>query len=70
MSKEFATKLINTILFSFFSRAKDDTSTSSSNNNLAINKSAMGSGAYAGVIGAGPGLLRRRYSVPEIIMRK
>lgn len=58
------------IMFFIYSRAKDDTSTSSSNNDITINKSKMGSGAYAGVIGAGPGLLRRRYSVPEIIMRK
>ncbi|XP_055608451.1 uncharacterized protein LOC129755813 isoform X4 [Uranotaenia lowii] len=30
----------------------------------------MGAGTYATVMGSGPGLLRRRYSVPEIIMRK
>ncbi|XP_055640709.1 uncharacterized protein LOC129778078 isoform X4 [Toxorhynchites rutilus septentrionalis] len=30
----------------------------------------MGAGTYATVVGTGPGLLRRRYSVPEIIMRK
>ncbi|XP_055547377.1 uncharacterized protein LOC129731420 isoform X2 [Wyeomyia smithii] len=30
----------------------------------------MGAGTYASVMGSGPGLLRRRYSVPEIIMRK
>ncbi|XP_058454167.1 uncharacterized protein LOC131432101 isoform X7 [Malaya genurostris] len=30
----------------------------------------MGAGTYAMVMGSGPGLLRRRYSVPEIIMRK
>lgn len=69
MYARLQTKLTK-ILFSIFSRAKDDTSTSSSNNDIRIKKSAMGSGAYAGVIGAGPGLLRRRYSVPEIIMRK
>ncbi|XP_058822740.1 uncharacterized protein LOC131684155 isoform X4 [Topomyia yanbarensis] len=32
--------------------------------------SRMGAGTYAMVMGSGPGLLRRRYSVPEIIMRK
>ncbi|XP_021705942.1 uncharacterized protein LOC5567272 isoform X4 [Aedes aegypti] len=30
----------------------------------------MGAGTYATVMGSGPGLFRRRYSVPEIIMRK
>ncbi|XP_053691174.1 uncharacterized protein LOC128739701 [Sabethes cyaneus] len=30
----------------------------------------MGAGTYASMMGSGPGLLRRRYSVPEIIMRK
>lgn len=38
--------------------------------NKQINNQTMGSGAYSSVTGAGPGLLRRRYSVPEIIMRK
>ncbi|XP_050078049.1 uncharacterized protein LOC126564958 [Anopheles maculipalpis] len=32
--------------------------------------SRMGAGTYANAASPGPGLLRRRYSVPEIIMRK